>query len=111
VSDGGTLLRQKNVTAVTNPFEGVYCVDPGSGIDPTTAVLLVGEDFTFGGTGHSIDNVSHVEWNSSGAVGCPAGTMQVLTFVGDGNPASGGETDFGGFDLTPVNQGFTFVIP
>jgi hypothetical protein len=109
VASGGALVRSKNVTGVTHPDEGIYCIDPGSGIDPTTAVMMVGEDFgLFNGT--EGDNVSHVEWDSTPS-DCPAGTMQVLTLVGDGSQGSGGEIDLGGFDLVQLNQPFTFVIP
>jgi hypothetical protein len=37
--------------------------------------------------------------------------MEVQTFLGDGSPRTFAETDFGGFNLTLTNQGFTFVIP
>jgi hypothetical protein len=106
----GALLRQKNVTAVTNPSVGVYCIDPGSGIDPATAVMVVGEDFAAGGTDTGSDDVSHAEWNSTPS-DCPAGTMEVRTSIGFGSPASGGETDLGGFELGEFNQPFSFVIP
>jgi hypothetical protein len=110
VAPEGTLLRSKQVTAVTEPSWGTYCIDPAPGIDPTTAVMVVGEDLTHGSTDPGTDGVSHVEWRSGG-VDCPAGTMEVQTFFGDGSPRTFAETDFGGFNLDLTNQGFTFVIP
>jgi hypothetical protein len=111
VDANGTLLRKKNVTAVTDPSEGIFCIDPGSGIDPTTAVMVVGNDFSFGITSTGNNDVSVAEWASIVSANCPAGTMEVRTFQGDGSPPSFGETDFGGFDLFPLSMGFTFVIP
>jgi hypothetical protein len=72
--------------------------------------MLVGEDFTGAGTGAFSDRVSKPEWQST-ASACPAWTMEVLTFLGDGSPASGGELDLGGFDVDLDDYDFTFVIP
>jgi hypothetical protein len=110
VNSGGTLVRKKNVTAVTNPVDGAYCIDPGSGIDPSTAVMVVGGDNASGVTGETVDRVSHVEWRST-LFDCPAGTMEVRIFIGNGTPPTGGQLDQGGFDLLEGNQGFSFVIP
>ena len=110
VNSDGTLLRSKQVTGVTNPVQGIYCIDPAPGIDPTTAVMVVEEDFAGDTTNDALDRVSHTEWYS-GAPDCPAGTMEILAFLGDGNPPTFGETDSGGFSLTPWPMRFTFVIP
>ena len=110
VNSNGVLLRSKQVTAVTHPDTGDYCIDPAPGIDHTTAVLMVGEEFDTGVTSSGTDNVSQAEWMSSG-FNCPFGTMAVLTWRGDGSPASSTESDLGGFDLTTEDVGFTFVIP
>jgi hypothetical protein len=79
-------------------------------IDPASAVMQVGEAHTLNATNDANENISQVEWNS-GASNCPAGTMEVDTFFGNGEPASLGETDLGGFRLVTADQGFTFVIP
>jgi hypothetical protein len=72
--------------------------------------MVAGEDFSLDSTG---PDLSHVEWRSS-APTCPAGTMEVATFLGVGTPPSGGELDHGGFELvfgSSSDQGFSFVIP
>ena len=111
VSTVGTLLRSKHVTSVTNPDDGVYCIDPAPGIDPATSVMIVGNDFgAENSTSVVNDDFSHVEWVSD-AAGCPRGTMRVNTFLGVGQPSTSGEIDEGGFQLVTLSQGFTFVIP
>jgi hypothetical protein len=111
VDGGDTLVRKKNVTAVTHePASGIYCIDPGSGIDPTTAVMVVGEALPYSATSAAFNDVSHVEWDST-APDCPVGTMEVRTFVGLADAHTFGETDVGGFTVQQHIQGFTFVIP
>jgi hypothetical protein len=106
----GNLERSKNVTSVTHPFDSTYCIDPGAGIDPTTAVMVVGTEFSGSGTSEQFDDVSHVGWNAA-APDCPAGTMEVRTFIGFGNPPTFSDIDEGGFDVDQFDQRFAFVIP
>ena len=110
VSNGGALLRSKQVTSVTHPDNGIYCIDPAPGIDPTAAVLSVAGESLFNSTNSGSDDIGHVEWSSDGP-NCPAGAMEVRSFIGDGRPGSGGEFDSGGFDMILEDQGFAFVIP
>ena len=111
VDAAGTLQRSKQVTAVTRMADGIYCLDPAPGIDPTTAVMLVGENLATSFTSGTQDDISHAEWTSD-PDSCPAGTMEVHTYFGQGTPANtGSEFDFGGFDLIAVDQPFVFAIP
>ncbi len=111
VDAAGTLQRSEQVTAVSRMADGIYCIDPAPGIDPTTAVMLVGENFAGSFTSGGADDISHAEWNSSPS-SCSAGTMEVRTYFGQGTPANpGSEFDFGGFDMIAVDQPFVFAIP
>ena len=110
VNFNGDVLRSENVTAITDLVGGAFCIDPGPGIDTNTAVMVVGEAFGLNGTSDANDNVAQVEWDST-PTQCPAGEMEVRTFIGDGSARTLGETDAGGFDLQFSNQGFAFVIP
>jgi hypothetical protein len=110
VSGSGTLLRSKNVAAVTHPTDGVYCIDPGSGINPNTSIMVAGEDIDSGLGGDPADQLPHAEWDSS-RTSCPVGAMEVETFLGVGIPGTGGDTDFGGFSVLLIDSPFTFVIP
>ncbi|HEX5955844.1 MAG TPA: hypothetical protein VFY37_07910 [Solirubrobacterales bacterium] len=110
VSGFGVLLRGKNITAVTHPDGGVYCVDPGAGINPNTSIMVAGENNDSDITGDNTDQIAHAEWDSA-PTSCPVGAMEVKTFVGFGIPGSGGQTDFGGFNLFLIDTPFTFVIP
>jgi hypothetical protein len=46
VSALSALSRSKNIASVTNPMDGLFCIDPAFGIDPSTAVLLVDSDWS-----------------------------------------------------------------
>jgi hypothetical protein len=74
---------------------GVYCIRPGSGIDPATAVVVVSTITVTGETGVA-------QWDQSAAE-CPAGDLEVQTSVlADGSS---------GLSLTPNDYSFSFVIP
>jgi hypothetical protein len=112
VDAGGGLTNARNVTGVSRPDVGVYCVTLAAGIDPATAVLLVTPDSQQNGTSPTAENVSVVEWDSQ-VDGCPAGTLEVNTFVYDGDPidddSGGGNTS--GDDLIANNEAFSFAVP
>jgi hypothetical protein len=91
VSSSGTLLRSKNIAAVTHPTDGVYCIDPGQGINPNTSILLAGEDIDSALTGDPADQLSHAQWDSS-RTSCPVGAMEVETLFGVGVPGTGSGT-------------------
>src|SRR5262249_30982177 len=80
--DGTTVTRSKNITGVTNPFVGRYCVSLAAGIDPSTTGVVVTPDFGNDETTFSPGNGKQAiaEWESSGT-GCPAGTLEVITLV------------------------------
>jgi hypothetical protein len=108
---GGQLTRSENVASVSHPNVGIYCIalELASGINPNTAVLLVGRDSA---TFPSDQDFSLVQWRSSG-VDCPAGRLEVDTFVYNGDDIDdddgGGNTQ--GDVLFASDQDFTFVIP
>jgi hypothetical protein len=111
----GQLTRSENVASVSHPDTGIYCIslELASGIVPSTAVLLVGPDIANNGTNPGpFDDVSHVEWRSSGA-NCPAGRLEVDTFVydGDGIDDDDGGGNTTGDDFLVADQGFAFVVP
>jgi hypothetical protein len=93
------------VAGLTHPNNGVYCIEPAAGIDTATAVLVATPDFTNDGTFAGLANFSHPEWASNPA-DCPAGRMEVETFVFDGEN-SGANT---GNVMTQVDQPFSFSI-
>lgn len=83
VHQGGGVTRAKNVTKVTNPGTGVYCITPKSGVINLSQVTPL----------------TTVEWGSSGAsnllamysdskLNCPSTTLEVHTFDGFGNAAN-----------------------
>jgi hypothetical protein len=107
-----TLRRSKNVDAVSHPATGIYCIDPGAGIDASSAVLLVSSEFVGGTTGDSTDDVSIAEWRATPAGQCAGGTLTVVTFELDSNADSGGgEAGDNQGDVTVADQGFVFAIP
>lgn len=106
VSDSGQLSRGENAT-VARESEGVYCVTPGAGIDPATAVMTVSVNGAEpGGTNQGNRTVAIAEWNPVGP-SCPDGTLQVDTFLYDGD---GTDDNSGGDELDQVDLGFVFEI-
>ena len=110
VSATGNLAHSKQVTSVTQPDTGVFCIDPAPGIDPNASVMVVGTERGSGVTNTNADNITHAEWREN-ASGCPDGTMEVDTFGGFGVALSQGEIDQGGFDLEAFEVGFTIPDP
>jgi hypothetical protein len=109
VSSSAVVTRSKNVASVTHPSTGAYCITLAGGIDPSTATLVVGPDNTDNGTTPTAENVSDVEWASGGGgVGCPAGTLTVVTFVYDGDAT---DDNTGGDNLAPDDEAFAFLVP
>jgi len=114
VSPAGALTRSKNVASVAHTMgTGLYCIALAGGIDPGSAVLITGPDFVGNGTADGSEDVSHVEWRSD-AGDCPAGTLEVLTYVFfgdevDNDSATGPDTQ--GDDLIQHDQSFAFVVP
>jgi hypothetical protein len=112
VDPAGGLSRSVNVTGVSRPATGVYCITPAAGIDPANSVLVATPDSEQNGTNPATENESVVEWDS-GLDGCPAGTFEVNTFLHDGdgtdNDTGGGNTT--GDTLAPNNESFSFAIP
>jgi hypothetical protein len=112
VDAGGGLTNARNVTGVSRPDVGVYCITLAAGIDPATAVLLVTSDSQQNGTSPAAENVSVVEWDSQ-VDGCPAATLEVNTFVYDGDPIDddSGGANTPGDDLVANNEAFSFAVP
>jgi hypothetical protein len=101
-----------NVTGVSRPAPGVYCITPAAGIDLANSVLVATPDSEQNGTNPATENESVVEWDS-GLDGCPAGTFEVNTFLYDGDDTDddGGTADSPGDNLEPNNESFSFAIP
>jgi hypothetical protein len=114
VANDGTLSKDKNVVSVTNPSAGSFCITLAAGIDPSTAVLVVGPDAANNSTGLDAlgPRLGLAEWVSTLSQ-CPAGTVEVMTrrFDFDGNDNNDGTGDGPGDDIELANQGFAFVVP
>ncbi|MGZ5321795.1 MAG: hypothetical protein ACXWES_06460 [Solirubrobacterales bacterium] len=114
VGSTGVVTRSKNVTSVTHPSTGVYCITVGGGIDPSTTVLLPRPDGSGDATDPATEDMSVVEW-ASGEVGlgCPAGTLAAVTLVynGDATDNDNAGVDTPGDDLVFDDEPFAFVVP
>ena len=84
VTGAGGLSRAKNVTKVTHPATGIYCLIPKSGVVTLSQVTPL----------------TTIEWGSSSGnnllamysdakLNCPSTTMEVHTFDTFGNPTNG----------------------
>jgi hypothetical protein len=100
VSAGGTLrFGSKNVTNVSHPQEGIYCITVGTNINPVSAVMIVGTDRT--GSDTSTGAFPVVQWNSDAS--CDSQSMVVRTAVWREISNDG--------QLETENQPFAFVVP
>ena len=75
IQQGGGVSRAKNVSKVTNPNTGVYCITPKSEIITRSQVtpLTTVEYSSSGGT-------NLVALYSESTAGCPTTALEVLTF-------------------------------
>jgi hypothetical protein len=111
VSFSGTLTRSKNVTAVTSPSNGMFCIALAPGIDITQTGLVATPYYpddatTFGANGSQ----TIVEWSAQGGP-CPAGQLLVRTgyrWVETGGSADG---DVRTIMNSLANEAFFFVVP
>lgn len=80
--------QTSNVTSVTEPQPGVYCLAPAAGISPTadTAVVSPEVSYDVGKSGAGV-----VALNAQPGSSCPAGSFEVETYAatGDATPTTG----------------------
>jgi hypothetical protein len=112
VAKNGALSRSKNVTKVTHPSTGTYCVSLVPSIDPATTVAVVGPDFGFDDTSLGATAFAHVEWRSDTPT-CPTGRIEIRSFLYDGDDTDNntGGGNLGGDSLNLSDQPFAFVVP
>jgi hypothetical protein len=90
-ADGaGNLIaaRSKNAT-VRHPEKGVYCITPGTGIDPASASLLATADFANAGTSKTIAQIRSTN------IDCKSGELEVRLWN----------------DGATIDAQFSFLIP
>ncbi len=80
------IVLAKNVTGVTHPETGVYCVTPAAGIDPTLTPCVVSPEWA-DSAGYDL----FAEWDSSGGP-CPAGDYAVRTYQLPGGTPTASDT-------------------
>ena len=71
----GFLVRGKGVAFVTHPATGEWCIQAKAGLNVNTIVPSVSVDFSTSAFGND-----HFVQYRSGGNGCPAGSIDVLTF-------------------------------
>jgi hypothetical protein len=113
---GTTVTRSTNITAVTNPHAGIFCITLAAGIDPASTGAVVGPDLATDTTGIGPgDNQDQAiaEWDSS-AGNCPAGTLEVVTgtrTITTAPDPQGGATFLTTVSNKPLNQSFFVTVP
>ncbi len=99
-----TVTRSKNITGVTNPSPGEFCITLAPSINPASTGVVVTPDFNGDSTGFGTNSAQSIaEWSSS-ASGCPAGRLEVRT--GARLPQGGGDSV-----NQASNQAFFVVVP
>jgi hypothetical protein len=114
VGSTGTLntSRSKNITSVSHPTNGIYCLTIGGGITLASVAPVLSSDYNGNDTIPSNANVALTEWDSSNT-NCPSGTLEVRTYDynGDQTDDDNGGGDQTGDQLSLSNEPFQVVIP
>jgi hypothetical protein len=112
VAPNGTLTHSKNVTGVTNPSSGKWCIAL-AGIDTSQTVLLTAPDLATDDTGFGGTNGEQtiVEWGSGNGLNCPAGQPEVLTGFRSVSTSGSTDGDVRTVNNTLANEPFMFVVP
>jgi hypothetical protein len=112
VAPDGTLTHSKNVTGVTHPSSGRYCIALAA-IDISQTVLLATPDLATDDTGFGGTNGEQtiVEWGSGNGLNCPAGQPEVLTGFRSVSTSGSTDGDVRTVNNTLANEGFLFVVP
>jgi hypothetical protein len=112
VAPNGTLTRSKNVTGVTNPSSGKWCIAL-AGIDTSQTVLLTAPDLATDDTGFGGTNGEQtiVEWGSGNGPNCVAGQQEVYTGFRSVSTSGSADGDVRTVNNTLANEGFLFVVP
>ena len=77
IQAGGTLIKQKNVLAVSHPATGIYCIKPtaASGVVPGNSVALLTVEFFY-----SHFNEVQAQWAQRGSP-CPTDRFAIYTIA------------------------------
>jgi hypothetical protein len=111
VSSSGILSRSRNVSGVTRPFAGTFCIALAADIDVSQTGLVATPDFADDATSFSTNGPQAiVEWDSAGA-GCSSGQLKVAT--GYRSPSTAGSPDGDVRSVANIrqNEPFFFVVP
>jgi hypothetical protein len=109
-----TVTQSKNITGVTNPAAGRFCVSLAAGIDPSTTGAVVTPDFEGDDTDFYANAPQAIAELRSNGFGCPAGTLEVQTGVRTESTAAdpqGGATFVTAVTNTAANESFFIVVP
>jgi hypothetical protein len=102
-----SVTRSKNITSVTNPNPGTFCIALGGFIAASTASAVVTPDYTNDSTNHGANSSQAFAEVASSGVGCPAGNLEVLTGYRSVVTGGGGVTSV---DNNFANEGFFIVV-
>ena len=103
-----SVSRSKNITGVTNPSSGTFCLTLGGGIDPSTASAVVTPDYETDSTGFGPNRPQgFAEVRSVLDVDCPAGTLEVVTGYRDVVLSGGAVTSV---DNVQADEPFFIVV-
>ena len=109
VAASGQFTRSKNVAAVTNPKEGVYCITLAAGIDPSQTGVVATPDFSWDSTTTGANQpTTLVEWRSVRPAECTGASFAVATLK-ETVAMSGGYV--AQISKTLADEPFFFVVP
>src|SRR5262249_38884734 len=113
--DGTTVTRAKNITGVTKPVVGKFCISLAAGINPSTTGAGGPPDLSTHGTGPGPGNgVQTIAELVANGFECPVGTLEVVTGVRTESTAvdpQGGATFVTQVTNPQADEGFFIVVP
>jgi hypothetical protein len=107
ISSSASFGPSKNITGVSNPASGFFCLSFGGGINAATATAVVTPDYTNDATAWTTDGPQSIAEVADSNGSCPSGTLEVQTGYRSVTLSGGVVTSV---DLHRDNQGFFIVV-
>ena len=104
---GTAVTRSKNITGVTSPSTGTFCIALGGFINGSTASAVVTPDYDNDSTNSGANSSQAFAEVASSGGNCPAGTLEVLTGYRSVVTGGGGVTSV---NNNFADEGFFIVV-
>lgn len=114
VAANGALSRSRNISAVSTPSAGRYCITLNSSIDRASTVVIAQTDFTADTGGVASAAIGQARWLSTAPDCGGANQVEVVTLLYDGDTTdndTNANNPTPGDALTFSARPFAFIVP